>query len=107
MVEPGLDRHEWESEWASFEEDLAADPYGGLRYLHELMSRMLRERGVLDQSFVAREGADPDLLRPWETAAELVRKLDADQDVPEEDVAEAIESYRELFETLLAEREPP
>lgn len=107
MLEPGLDRHEWESEWASLEEDLADAPREGLPYLHELMSRMLRERGILDQSFVAREGADPELLRPWETAGELVRKLDSGEDVEVEDVTEAIENYRELFETVLAERTPP
>jgi hypothetical protein len=63
--------------------------------------------GILDQSFVVREGADPELLGPWETAGELVRKLDSGEDVELEDVKEAIENYRELFETVLAERTPP
>jgi hypothetical protein len=67
------------------------------------MTRMLQERNVLDASFVAMEGVDPDLIRPWEAAGELVRRLD-DSD---EDVFDEIENYRELFETLLAERRPP
>jgi hypothetical protein len=106
LEEPGLDRHEWESEWASLEQDLTDAPREALPYLHELITRMLRERNVLDPSLVAREGADPDLLRPWEAGRELVRKLDAAEDVEDDDVREAIENYRELFETLLAERRP-
>jgi hypothetical protein len=107
MQEPGLDRHEWESEWASLEEGFEDDPAGSLRHVHELMSRMLSERGILDESFVVREGADPELLRPWESAAEIVRKLDDEVDVEESDVREALENYRQLFETLLVERAPP
>ena len=106
MVEPGLDRHEWESQWASLEEDFDADPAGSLRAVHELMSRMLRERGILDDS-AARNGADPDLLRPWEAARDLVRRLDDELDAEETDVREALDSYRELFETVLAERSAP
>jgi hypothetical protein len=107
MKEPGLDRHEWESEWASLEDGFADDLADSLRHVHELMGRMLRERGVLDESFVAREGADPELLRPWEAAAEVVRKLDEEADVEEGDVRETLENYRDLFNTLLVERAPP
>jgi hypothetical protein len=107
MQEPGLDRHEWESEWASLEGDFDADPFNSLRYAHELLGRMLKERGILDDSFVAKEGADPELLRPYEAGAELVRRIDAEVDVEEADVREALENYRELFQSLVAERAPP
>jgi hypothetical protein len=107
MQEPGLDRHEWESEWASLEEDFDADPFSSLRYVHELLGRMLKERGILDDSFVAKEGADPELLRPYEAGAELVRRIDAEVDVEEADVREALENHRELFQTLVTERAPP
>jgi hypothetical protein len=107
MQEPGLDRHEWESEWASLEEDFDADPFNSLRYVHELIGRMLKERRILDDSFVATEGADPELLRPYEAGAELVRRIDAELVVEEADVREALENYRELFQTLVTERAAP
>ncbi|MGH2932275.1 MAG: hypothetical protein ACRDKK_05370 [Gaiellaceae bacterium] len=107
MQEPGLDRHEWQSEWASLEEDFDADPFNSLRYVHELIGRMLKERGILDDSFVATEGADPELLRPYEAGAELIRRIDSELDVEDADVREALENYRELFETLVTERAPP
>ncbi len=108
MSEPGLDLHEWESEWASLEEDIADSPETALPYVHELMTRMLKERAILDDSLAAREGADPDYVRTWEAGAELVAKLtDPGVDLETEDIVEQIENYRELFDTLLAERAAP
>ena len=107
MQEPGLDRHEWESEWASLEEDFDSDPFNSLRSVNALITRMLKERSIVDENLVVREGADPDLVRSWEASAELVRRLDAELDVEEADVREALENYRELFQTLVSERAPP
>jgi hypothetical protein len=108
MSEPGLDLHEWESEWASLEDDIADSPETALPYVHELMTRMLRERGILDGSLAATEGADPDYVRTWRAGAELAAAIeDPGVDVEREDVVEAIENYRELFESLVAERAPP
>jgi hypothetical protein len=107
MVEPGLDRHEWESQWASLEEDFDADPADALRQVHELMTRALMERGILDDELVTVEGADPELVAPWAAARDLIVRLDAELDVEEQDIREALESYRELFNTLLEERAAP
>jgi hypothetical protein len=108
VSEPGLDLHEWESEWASLEDDIADSPETALPYVHELMTRMLKERAILDESLVARESADPDYIRTWAAGAELVAKLDdPGTDVEREDVVEQIENYRELFEMFLAERAAP
>lgn len=108
MAEPGLDAHEWESEWASLDDDLADSPETALPYIHELITRMLKERRILDDSLAAMEGADPDWVRTWQAGADLVKKVDdPGLDVEREDIVEQIENYRELFETLLAERAPP
>src|SRR5215218_6551322 len=56
MQEPGLDRHEWESEWASLEEDFEADPFNSLRQVHALITRILKERRILDENLVVKEG---------------------------------------------------
>jgi hypothetical protein len=105
VSEPGLDIHEWESEWASLEDDIVDSPETGLAYVHELMTRMLKERGILDESLVLTEGADPEWVKTWQAGTELVRKLDDPAvDVERDDILEQIANYRELFETLLAER---
>ncbi len=108
MSDPGLDVHECESEWASLEDDIVDSPETGLAYVHELMTRMLKERGILDDSLAVTEGADPEWVKTWEAGAELVSKLDdPGVEVERDDVLEQIGNYRELFETLLAERAAP
>jgi hypothetical protein len=108
MSEPGLDLHEWETEWASLEDDIADSPEAALPSVHELMTRMLKERKILDVSLAATEGSDPDYVRTWEAGAELVAAIeDPGRNVEREDVVEVIENYRELFETLVGDRAPP
>ena len=100
--EPGLDRHEWESEWASLEDDIADSPEMALPYVHELITRMLTERAVLDESLVTLEGADPEWVRSWEAGRDLVRRLeDPTYRVDPQEVLDQIEDYRGLFQSLL------
>ena len=106
--EPGLDRHEWESEWASLEDDIADAPVAAVRHAHELITRMLTERAVLDESLVALEGADPEWVSSWTAGRDLVRRLeDPTYDVYVQDVVDQIEEYRGVFKTLLDERAAP
>jgi hypothetical protein len=106
--EPGLDRHEWESEWASLEDDMADAPEAALRHAHELITRMLTERAVLDESLVALEGADPEWVKTWEEGRDLVRRLeDPTYDVSVQEVLDQIEEYRGVFTALLEQRGAP
>jgi hypothetical protein len=106
--EPGLDVHEWESEWASLEDDIADSPETALPIVHELITRMLRERDILDENLVVAEGADPEWFRTWEAGKELVVLVDgADGDVDRQDLLDQLEEYRSLFEALIEERPAP
>ena len=106
--EPGLDVHEWESEWASLEDEIADSPEGALPAIHHLITRMLSQRRILDDDLVANEGADPDWIQTWQAGAELVTKLDHPGiDVEQQDVVDQIEEYRGLFEALLEQRPAP
>lgn len=55
--EPGL--HEWESEFASIEPDLADDPDNALVELTSLVGRMLAARGFAVDDPVADDGEEP------------------------------------------------
>jgi len=106
--EPGLDVHQWESEWASLEDDISDSPETALPLVHELVTRMLKERRILDENLVVAEGADPDWFRTWEAGKELVALLDdLDAEVERQDIVDQIEEYRALFEALVAERAAP
>ena len=106
--EPGLDVHEWESEWASLEDDIVDSPETALPYVHELITRVLKERRVLDDDRVVAEGAEPDWSRTWEAGRDLVGRLDDPSlDVERQEVLDQIDDYRALFETLRAQRAAP
>jgi len=106
--EPGLDIHEWESEWASLEDDAADSPETALLVINELITRMLRERGILDDSLAVVEGVEPDWVRTWEAGRELVALVDNPaEEVDEQDVRDQLDEYRDLFEALIEQRPAP
>jgi len=106
--EPGLDIHEWESEWASLEDDAANSPESSLLVIHELITRMLQERGILDDSLAVVEGVEPDWVGTWQAGRELVVLVDDPaQDVDEQDIVDQLDQYRDLFEALLQQRAAP
>jgi hypothetical protein len=108
MLEPGLDRHEWESEWASLEEELEDSPADVLPQLDDLVGRMLDERGYAIEDPVVREGDDRDVIADFLAAREITRFLADDPDaVSPGDVAAAVNGYRSVYEFLLEERRIP
>jgi hypothetical protein len=108
MLEPGLDRHEWESQWQSLEESLADAPAETLPELDDLVARMLEARGFAIDDPVASEGDDPEVVAEFRAAHETTRLLDeAPDDVSPGDVAAAVNGYRSVYEHLIAERSAP
>jgi hypothetical protein len=108
MLEPGLDRHECESRWASLEEELEDSPRDVLPELDPLVGQMLEERGYTVDDPVVREGDDRDIVAEFLAAREITRLAADDPDaVSAGDVAAAINGYRSLYEYLLEERTPP
>ena len=106
--EPGLDRHEWESELASFEDDLRDDPRQALPQLADLVERMLAERGYDPGDPVAQEGNEREVLTEYSAAREVANRVEVGaDDVDPGDVAQAINGLRSIFDHLVAEREAP
>ena len=108
MLEPGLDRHEWESRWQSLEEELEDSPRDVLPELDLLVEQMLEERGYAVDDPVAREGDDREVVAEFLAARELTRLASDDPDaVSPGDVAAAVNGYRSIYDYLLEERTPP
>jgi hypothetical protein len=106
-LEPGLDRHEWESEWESIVADTEDSPEEALPLLDDLVLRMLNERGFAPLDPVASDGDDPEVLADFRAAHDVTRRLEQGLDVDREDVEAALEDYREVFEFLVEERGTP
>jgi len=107
VVEPGLDRHDWESEWQQLEPLVRDAPAETLPELHDLIVRMLQERGILDEDLAATEGADPELLAEYVAGNDVVDRLERDEVVDPGDIASVVGGYRSLYEFLTTERSAP
>lgn len=105
--EPGLDRHEWESELASLDEDLRDSPAETLPELANLVGRMLEERGYDLDDPVAREGDEREVLAEFQAAREVADRVDRDEDVDPGDVASAVQGLLALFQSIVVELESP
>jgi hypothetical protein len=108
MLEPGLDRHEWESQWQALEEQLADSPADALPELDQLVEQMLEERGYALEDSVALEGNEREVIDEFLAAREITRLVEADADaVSPGDVAAAVNGYRSVYENLTSERSTP
>jgi hypothetical protein len=106
-VEPGLDRHEWESELATLEDGLTDDPAGTLPAFADLVERMLEERGLSPDDPVADDGIDPEVLLSFRAGREIADLVDSEETVDPGDVAAAIANLRAVFDHIVAERGAP
>jgi hypothetical protein len=103
MVEPGLDRHEWETEWEQLEPLVVDSPAEALPELDDLVHRMLVEAGypVDTADPVDDEGIDPEVLGSFRAAHEVRLLIDRGEDFDPGDVGQAIGLYREIYQHLL------
>jgi hypothetical protein len=100
-LDPGLDRHEWETEFAQIEEDLHEAPAEALPELSGLVERMLVERGFeLQPESLDETGLVPEFLAAKEVAAQA-------EDADPGDVADAIEKLLPIYRYLDEERRAP
>ena len=107
MIEPGLDRHEWESEWQGLEPLIVDSPTEALPEVHALIERMLTARGYLTEERTAADGADPEILAEYVAGSEVVQRIDAGEPVDPSEIGSAVSGYRNLYEFLIEERATP
>jgi hypothetical protein len=100
VQEPGLDQHEWKTQWEALEPELADAPAEALPELGRLIDEMLDGRSHA-------VGSDPEIDRELELAREVVSRLDAGEDVDPGDLGAAVNAYRTVYEALLAEYRAP
>jgi hypothetical protein len=103
MVEPGLDRDYWETDWAELESLVVDSPAEALPELDDLVMRMLVAAGypVDTPDLVDDEGIDPEVMGSYRAAHEVTTLVDRGDDFDPGDVGQAIGLYREIYEHLL------
>ncbi len=107
MVEPGLDRHDWETEWQGLEPLVVDSPAEALPEVDGLIERMMQERGYPVDEAQARDSSAPEVVAEFLEARRVTRLLESGEPVDPGDVGAAITGYRNLYEFLLAEQRAP
>jgi hypothetical protein len=95
----GDDRHAWESEYASLEEDLRTRPLEGLPELLDLVERMLAAAGYVEPELGATPVIDVDVV--LERAEQVIRRYEGGLPVGNDDAFQAAAELRELYRALL------
>jgi hypothetical protein len=103
--EPGLDRHEWETEYEQLLPLLETEPEGSLPELASLVERILQERSLAVDDEVVFEKTEP--VASFAPAMDFAERARAGEDLPPGDVAFAIRELRELYASLIEERRAP
>jgi hypothetical protein len=106
MVEPGLDLHDWETRWEQFLEDAEDSPAEALSEMDALLAEMLASRGYQIDEPVTTSGEEVEVVKQFLAAREITRLADAG-DADPGDIADAIEGYRILFQTITSEFAEP
>jgi len=105
MVEPGLDRGDWESERQALDDDMRENPAEALPELDALVRRMLEETGYAVDDPVAREGDEREVVAEYLAAHEITAASERGSDeISPGDVGAAINGYRAVFEYLVSSR---
>ena len=105
-LEPGLDRHEWETRWQELQELVADEPEQALPEMVRLVEQMLTGRGYDLQNPVVMEGEEPDVVRDYLAARDIARACEAGTADPG-DIAAGIENVTEIRDYLLEHRRTP
>jgi hypothetical protein len=108
MYDPGVDRHEWESEMQGLEEQLGENPAEALPELDGLVARMLEETGYDLGDPVVREGEEREVVAEFLAAREITQLAErGDEGVGPGDVAASINGYRAVYDYLISNRTGP
>ena len=103
MREPGLAKHEWETEWQALEPLVVDSPAEALPELDELVERMLVERGYPVEEERVHEAPEPEVGAEFLEARRLMRLVEGGRGAGPGDIGAAVTGYRNLYEYLLSQ----
>jgi hypothetical protein len=95
--DPGLDRHEWETEWQGLEPLVADSPAEALPEVDDLVGRMLEAHGYLLDEEHEFEAPEAEVVKEFLEARRVTRLVEAGERVDPGDVGAAIASYRNVY----------
>ena len=101
MQEPGIDEHNWSTEWAEIDEAFEDSPVEAIPLADDLVTRMMEARGYPLDEDTDHELTEPEITRSYVAAHQIRVAIDSPDSIDLGDVAAAVELYRDLYERLL------
>jgi hypothetical protein len=98
--DPGLDRHEWETEWQGLEPLVADSPAEALPELDGLVERMMVAHGYPVDEEHESEAPEAEIVKEFLEARRVARLVDAGERVDPGDVGAAVAGYRNVYDYL-------
>ena len=106
MSEPGLDLHEWESQWAQLQEDAADSPDEALPEIVNLIEQMLADSGFDLENPVVVQDESRDIVSDFFAAREIARAAETTK-IDAEDIQTALDDLAEIHDFLVEDRAEP
>jgi hypothetical protein len=96
--DPGLDRHEWETEWQGLESLVAESP--ALPEVDGLLERMLEAHSFPLTSSTRARGAQGEVVKEFLEARHVTRLGEAGEGVDPGDIGAVVAGYRNVYAHL-------
>ena len=98
--EPGLDQHEWETQWQQLRAHAEDDPAQALPELADFVEAILRQRGIRPEEEPAGAGQEVEVTHAYRFAREIGDRVERAEDVDPGDVGAAHEALAEVYAWL-------
>ena len=102
--EPGLDRHEWETQYDALEPELAAAPSQALPELADLVERILVARGFQLNEPTRIEGTERDVVFEYLAGRAVSDRVERGEDVDPGDIGAAVIGLQGVYSYLVVEQ---
>ncbi len=102
--EPGLDLHEWETQWQQLRDLAEDDPAQALPELADFVEAIMRQRGFRPDVQPDAAGQSPDVIGAYRFAREIGDRVERGEAVSPGDVGAAHEALAEIYESLTDHR---
>jgi hypothetical protein len=102
LVDPGIDRHVFASEWETLWEEARIDPRETLPELADLVRRlMLRHGYAIEQDDAATSGEEREIVATYAAAREVADSVREGATVDAGDASQVIGDLRDIYESLI------
>jgi hypothetical protein len=105
QYEPGLDLHEWETQWQQLHDLAQDDPAQALPELADFVESILEQRGIRPEAAPDGAGQEVDVTHAYRFAREIGDRVERGEEVSPGDIGAAHEALADVYGWLTGNRQ--